>query len=273
MAKWEATPFVVRHSLVIEGGWLSTPWVLNTKVIDGGEFYTMKIGDRSLAKALGMNLSERSPLAKCSIFPYMAEARDTKVDGLIFAAKVDNDPMADASASGSSAKMPSKGRTAALASVPSTISIDMPAFVTADGQRVEGHTLRVVATPKRGAAVTMEVTAENFEWLAKAAQAEWEVDRKPAQKRTIDCFDDGSWPELQHPCKYWKTSAGKLKIMCYYFHEGRWKRHTKALNVSTDLSSLESIVRSCENDVLEFYNLNHQPHDEEHPEAAPLTMC
>lgn len=225
-----------------------------------------------------MNMSERSPLSKCAVFSYMAEVRDAKVDEIIFTTKVDKDPMGNASSSGQApTRMPSRGRALAFenAKVPNTISIKMAAFVTPDGQRVEEHTLRVVTTPKRGANVTMEVTAENFEWLMLAVQVDWEIEAKP-EKRPIDEVDEDTLPELQAPLKYEKAPCGKVKIFCRYRHQGVWKKHQKALsvNIKSDNSTLEAIVRTCEAEVLAFYNENHEKGGEggEEPLPAPLTM-
>ena len=74
-------------------------------------------------------MCERSLVKECSIFTHMAVGRDAQVDAL-FAAQVDNDPMAEASSSAS--RMQSRGRTLAFekAKIPSTIVLKMPAFVT-----------------------------------------------------------------------------------------------------------------------------------------------
>ena len=130
MSKCKATPFGLRRALIVEGGWLQTPWVPDSKMIDGCEYITLASADRTLAKALGMNMCERSPLRECSIFTHMAVARDAQVDALIFAAQVDNDPMAEASSLAS--RMQSRGRTIAFekAKIPSTIVLKMPACVT-----------------------------------------------------------------------------------------------------------------------------------------------
>ena len=279
MSKWKATPFVVRRTLVVEGGWLQSPWVVDSKVVDGGEFITLALTDRSLAKAMGMNMSERSPLAQCSVFSHMASARDAQVDSLIFAAKVDKDPMGDGTSLAQAqqmAPMPSRGRAMAFAEadIPDTISVKMASFVTPDGQRVEEHTLRVVTTPKRRANVTMEATAENFEWLLKAAQCDWDSGVKP--QRGIDDEEESMLPELAHPCKYQKTESGKLKIVCSYRQHGVWKKHQKAVGVSIqgDNSSFESIIRSCEEEVLNFFRAHHEVNQGDEPREqapAPLT--
>ncbi len=277
MAKWEPSPFVVRRSLVIEGGWLQSPWAVNTKLIDGADFTTLSQADRCLAKALGMNMSDRSPLARCSVLPHMAKVRDAKVDEIIFAAQVDNDPMADASSSDLAAanRLPGKGRSRAFddAQVPQTIPITMKAFVTPEGQRVDEHTCRVVTTPKRGANVMMEVIPENFEWLVLAAHVDWDIEPKTKKRRQLQDGDENTLPELQQPLKYLKTAGGQIKICCYYRQQGVWKKHQRGLhsNVTTG-TSFEAIVRSTEAEVMDFFNSHHEQEHDIVDEAPPLTM-
>jgi hypothetical protein len=277
MSKWKATPFVVRRSLVIEGGWLQSPWAVDSKSIGGCDFVTLAMSDRMLAKSLGMNMSDRAPLGDSTIFSHMALLRDAKVDEIIFTAQVDKDPMANASSSGS-APVPSRGRAMAFAAanVPDTISLKIAPFVTPDGQRVEEHILRVVTTPKRRANVTMEATSENFSWLMLATKADWDIGAKP-EKRSIHEVDESTLPELSHPCKY-SVHSNKVKVRCSYRQQGVWKIHQRSLSVSTvgDNSSFETIVRACEAEVLAFYNSNHDkggPGDGVDDQSAlPLTM-
>ena len=206
-------------------------------------------------------------------------ARDTMVDSIIFNAKIDKDPMADASRPAEAKPMPSRGRASAFtqADVPATILLQMAAFVTPDGERVDGHAVRVVTTPKRRVNVTMEATANNFEWLLHAAQVEWDTGARIA-KRSFPDDDDDELPELTAPCKYLKTEGGKLKILCSYRHQGVWKKHQRAvsLNICAENSSLETMIRRCEAEVLEFYNSHHesagQGGEHHEPEPTPLMM-
>lgn len=193
----KAKPFVVRQSLVIEGGWLQSPWAVDSKSVGGSDFVTLSMTDRMLAKSLGMNMSDRSPLAECTIFSHMAMLRDASVDEIIFNTQVDKDPMANARSSGSAqAPMLLRGRAMAFAAaaVPDTISLKIAPFVTPDGQRVEEHILQVVTTPKRRANVTMEATSENFSWLMMATQADWDIGTKP-EKRSIHEVDESTLPD------------------------------------------------------------------------------
>ena len=275
----KAKPFVVRQSLVIEGGCLQSPWAVDSKSVGGSDFVTLSMTDRMLAKSLGMNMSDRSPLAECTIFSHMAMLRDASVDEIIFNAQVDKDPMANASSLGSAhAPMLLRGRAMAFAAatVPDTISLKIAPFVTPDGQRVEEHILQVVTTPKRRANVTMEATSENFSWLMMASQADWDIGTKP-EKRSIHEVDESTLPELSHPCKY-VFHLSKVKVVCSYRHQGVWKKHQRALSVSVagDNSSFEAIVRGCEAEVLSFYNSNHDKGgpgaDGDEQLAPPLPM-
>ena len=268
MAKWQASPFAIKRALVVEGGWLQAPWVLDHQVVDGKEFIALATSDRSLAKALGMNMSKRSPLQECSVFSYMASVRDDRVDALIHQAKVANDPMADESAAPAMGPIPSRGRALAFseAGLPNTVELEFPAFVSCDGKRVDKQTIRVVTTPKRKAIVTMEATVKNLEWLAKAAHEDWGASTQPQQHR-IDDEEQSTLPVLQHPLKYQKTAGGKMRILCHYRSQGVWKRHQAAVEpyMGKDCSFEES-VRKCESDVLNFFEENHEASGE--PGAA-----
>ena len=270
MAKvWKAAPFTVQRALVVEGGWLQAPWPVDAKVIEGGEFVSLQTTDRNLAKALGMNMSERSPLAKCSFFALLASTRDDAVDTLINSTKVDRDPMADSSSAAQASPVPSKGRSAAFADadIPATVTLHMAAFVTPDGQRVDEHTLRVVTTPKRRGNVTMEATPENFEWLMLAAQVEGDIP-KPEKRQHEDEGDD--LPTLSPPCQFQKTGGGKLKVYCYYRHQGQWKKHQQSVQVGIlGGDSLEAAIRRCEGSVMDFYNSNHATTNYEEGEVEP----
>ncbi len=260
LSNCEAKPFVVRRSLVIEGGWLRSPWAVDPKTIDGVDFVTLSMTDRMLAKSLGMNMSDRAPLSDTTIFNHIVLLRDAKIDEIIFAAQTATDPMANASSSGSAhPQVPTRGRPFAFeaAKVSDTISLTIAPFVTSDGKRVEEHILRVATTPKRGTKVTMEATSENFSWLMMAAHADWHTRAKP-EKRSIHEVDESTLPELSHPCKY-SVHFGKVKVLCFYREQGVWKKHQRSLSVNAagDNPSFEAIVRGCEAEVLAFYNSNH----------------
>ena len=159
--------------------------------------------------------------------------------------------------------------------IPNTIEIEIDSFVTHDGKRVESHKTRVVTTPKRRANVTIEAAAENFEWLLLAAQAEWGTGPK-AEKRCMSDEQLSQLPELEPPCKFSKTSVGKLQVYCNYREQGVWKKHQKTVGVNfdSDLSSFEAMTRTCEAGVMDFYRSHHESrgtgHDDEEEEAGAI---
>ena len=69
MSKWKATPFVVRRSLVIEGGWLQTPWAVDSKSIGGSDFITLTMSDRMLASRWGRTCPIGLPWASAPSSP------------------------------------------------------------------------------------------------------------------------------------------------------------------------------------------------------------
>ena len=83
-------------------------------------------------------------------------------------------------------------------------------------------------------------------------------------------------PELQPPCKFSKTSAGKLQAYCNCREHGVWKKHQKTVGVNfdSDLSFFEAMIRTCEAGVLDFYKSHHESrgpgHDEEEEDAGAI---
>ena len=90
-------PFTAKRALVIEGGALKSPWVLGCTTLDGMDFAQLLMADRSLARAMGMNMSDRSPLQSCEVFGRMIKLRDAEVDSIMASDQVADDPMADVS--------------------------------------------------------------------------------------------------------------------------------------------------------------------------------
>ena len=98
----ERKPFCIKRDIVtIEGGCLSTPWVADVKKqrTHGGlfptEFVELKMSNRKLARALGLDCGSRFPFSGTTLLYHLAQKRNEKVDDLIKKAKVDNDTMAD----------------------------------------------------------------------------------------------------------------------------------------------------------------------------------
>ena len=271
-------PFTAKRALVIEGGGLKQPWVLDCNVVDGIDYVNLQMTDRSLAKAMGMKMSDRSPLQGCDIFAHMIKMRDAKVDAIIGANRVADDPMADVSAS-SSVPVLSAGRPQvfATAKVPASIDVSFDAFVTPEGHRIEEHTLKIITTPKRGLPVTVEALPANFEWLRMACQVKWEEQPKKKKRVLRRTLSIDELPPLDWPLQYWKDpTSGATCIICYYRGEdGKYRTHRKKLEMpgEEDGNITERLIKHCAASVLAFFESNQCElggAEEEDAAAAPL---
>ncbi len=91
-----AKPLSMTRTLVVEGGWLTKPWIADVKVVDNHDYIMLHVTDRSLAKALGMDLkANRSQLGTCKVFDVMQKLRNEAVDQFIVQAYREKDPMAE----------------------------------------------------------------------------------------------------------------------------------------------------------------------------------
>ena len=67
-------------AIVVEGGDLTEPWVLQQYTCDGGEYYfKITSTDRKLAAFCGANRSLSHPLQDCDFFRYLANLRDKEM--------------------------------------------------------------------------------------------------------------------------------------------------------------------------------------------------
>ena len=260
---------------MIEGGGLKSPWVLDCMTLDGSDFVALSLGDRSLAKAMGMVMAERAPLAGCSIFPHMVRLRDNAVDAFIRSSSAANDPMADVVEDTSA--VPTRGRPMlfANAQVPAVIEIAFDAFVTPEGKRIEAHSMRVVTTPKRGFRLTIEAAPANFKWLMHACQVDWADTSAPKKRELPQCSLDGL-PELEAPLKYHRDRADNISIMCNFRSaDGSWHRHFKRLDTTfmADTVVMQGVAKHCAETVIDFYNEYHHDAPESGVEVAPAPLA
>ena len=263
------SPFVIRSDIVVvEGGGLKDPWVLDVKRECGNRIFAeLSMCDRKLARALGLSLYERAPFAGTTLLSYLAKLRNTYVDELIIINKQGLDPMADDETVNRVGLIQIKKREQEFmkANVPKIIELDVPACTTQDGIMLGGTRISVYATSRTDVSVTMEMTAANMEWMSQAIHADWDAHGSPwCQKRKASVIDE--LPELQHAaCKYRQKARGTV-IACHYrTNENQWKEHTKCLpkNILQMCDrNLRKQVADIEESVQSFYNKNHNPGDE-----------
>lgn len=128
---------------------MSEPWVIDDLIsVPGhGEFFRLSTDDRKLAKAMGLNTNLRSPFGDASIFKFMKDARNAKVDDIIHKEKFQSDPLADQAATVPLClKMKQREKEfKACSSMPKCVELIMPAFVDLDGNDIGSQPLRVLS--------------------------------------------------------------------------------------------------------------------------------
>ena len=213
------SPFVIRSDIVVvEGGGLEDPWVLDVKRETGNRIFAeLSMCDRKLARALGLSLYERAPFAGTTLLSYLAKLRNTYVDELIIMNKQGFDPMADDETVNRVGLIQIKKREQEFmkANVPKLIDLDEPACTAHDGIMLGGTRISVYATSRTDVYVTMEMTVANMEWMSQAIHADWDAHLLPwCQKSKASAID--KLPELQHAaCKYRQKARGTV-IACHY---------------------------------------------------------
>jgi len=258
-----ASPFVTQHKLVVEGGWLKSPWVPDVHTVDGCDWLQLAPtgpSARKLYAALGTDFQ--------SLLAYLVNERDRRVDAVIAQARFSDDPMADGDPTASVTVRP-RGRGAAFvaAKVPVFIEIVMDSFVCPAGERVSEFRLKLLTTPKRKVNISVPCDGPTLDWLLKATQIKWEYNdcRYSNYVQRVPLEDTDDLPELARPIKYIKLSNGKLKLYVHYrLADGTWKKKEQSV-VSIEHaqdSVRKHLVEECEQKMISFYNQHHVPDPE-----------
>jgi hypothetical protein len=271
------TPFVVTvGAVVVSGGHLKEPWLVDAKLVDNKHFIRLSKGDRKLAKAVGFDVKQaRSWWPEGSFIQIITQLRDDAVDELIHNHFVDDDPMADSQqASPQKVNHLPRPQLFETAKVEQVIEITYPAFTASDGARVPSHMLRVISTPRKGGAVTMELTAENMQLIAMTVGPAAEDDVADGDGDEPNVRTDGDEPDthfiINEPNVRWaKRSADSAWVMScsYRAGTGKWKTHSKVPNFEDDDELNDNIMRQTAAKVQEFYRENHV--HAERPQPAP----
>lgn len=246
--------FTMSRQLVIEGGGLKEPWVVKAKEVNDVEFIQISTDDRKLAKAMGMNMSERNAWqGNHGVFQLLVKRRDDVVDELIGEYLRIADPLADHAVD---ATRIAKGRSKNFedAQVPQVIALELEAFTTDDGDRVPVHTMKVVATPKRGGFVTLELTPENLNWFYRASHSSLAKQQKQARDADV------AMPTLEQQSCGWRRNGNNVSIYRRYRTEdGLYKTHSLTPYRSDDPTLWRASVNECETKVQAFYDEHNVP--------------
>ena len=255
--------FKITKGLVgIEAEHFSEPWVVSVKrqriAVFDIEFFELNMQDRKLARALGLDMSKRSPFEDTTLLSHLAKLRNMKVDSLIKQHMKDDDPMASADADNVDLAdtHSARARRFASASVKQVIEVEVPQFTKENGDVVDAKVLRMYSTPRRDSVLTIELSESNLSWLADAVVMEWDVEDAPWVRHPDE--DVASLPELTSPhiCRYKKKGENKVIISAWYrLATGAFKECSKSLGdyKSMDADTLARHVRSCESIVVKKY--------------------
>ena len=262
-------PFVVTAELVVRGGGLSLPWVVQTKSVEDRVFITLKQTCAAFARAMGR--PAKAPWAGNVFLNQLQKLRDDCVDEAIMERLKDEDPLADSAST--SLKMRGRYQLYQEVGMPQLIELTWPSFITNCGDRIDEHKFLVISTPKRGMAVSMELLPENLQWCKLAiAQCEGEV----GVKRPI--LDEFDLPLLQQPNCKWRRRGDRVAITCRYrTKEGTWHTHSATPTEISDYEMFCTIVRDAEAKVQAFYEQHHveqedaeeDPNENDDAEDAP----
>ena len=190
-------------------------------------FYKLLAADRSLAAALGKDISSPNPMMGVDLFNHLSNERDAMIDRLIHEHQMQNGPMASA---GVACARVAKGREALYnaAGIPKVITIDIPSFKDESRDLDVGTiTLSVLSTPKRGIAPFIEVTEKVLEWLIHATNQKWIRDRRRVACSTLDL--GYPLPELPTGIKYRKRGPSVSLCAHYSDADGKWGSHQKTI--------------------------------------------
>jgi hypothetical protein len=256
----EPKPFTIQPMLVLQGGHIKKSMLLPCDYVENTPFLSLKKSNRQLASALGKpSVKDNwSPLTACDVFEKMQQLRNDKVDKLIGAKMVSDDPFADASEFKIQASQ--RHRLFIDCKVPEIVEIELPQFVTAAGKHVGSKQLKIISTWNKRMAPSVEATGPNMDWLLLACQHEGWLE-KPTSPKRKDIGDDVELPELPEPLKYKISTDGVVKIYAYYKSDKRWCKMEKKLDTDTlnddAIDDKDQLITATAAKMLKLYHERH----------------
>jgi hypothetical protein len=258
----DAKPFTIQQFLELGGGYLNKPIKISCEMVDGAHFTTLKKTDRVLAKAMGKDVSQASPFADCSIFSFMMQARNDKVDQMIKQALWEKDPLAESDPSAIDIQAQKRQKLFDECKIPQIIEVEFAAFVTPDGRRVEAKTVAMIATPMKRVSPCIQALPENFGWFLDACQHAWS-EKQPQKRKRSELEDD--LPHIEKPLRYNLDTPGRVIMYFFYRTEnGVWKKSTRSIDLALYKDQLTSTPRddaltSLAKFMKDLYNTHHVP--------------
>lgn len=215
------------------------------------------------------------PFEDTTLIQCIGKHRNDVVDRYIFAAHVQDDPMADAQAMDDMPQITgSRAKAFEDAKVPELISVTMPAFTSSDGSAQEPITFRVVATKRRDEQVQAELTEELLNWMALAVHVVWDTEGAPWVRDAISNPTE-FLPEPPEGMVYKRRGKFGISLVGYYRGaDGKWKPTTRCLGKIAYWSpeAVSSHIRTLAASITESIERNHVEAGEQQPQASDAGM-
>ena len=168
------TPAIHRGMVVIEGGFLRSPWPVRTEEVDGVSFVALSRQDRKLASFLGYDLACRAPLVSLGLLDTLVRLRNETVDSAM-SALASADPLQD-----NGADSPPKAPRGELADfTPRVVEISV---VLGDDDPIG---MKVLSTSSKKAVLSVELCDATLAVLLKGAKAQVPANRKTPDRNHV----------------------------------------------------------------------------------------
>lgn len=250
---------IERNVVVITGGFLKDRnWVLrNILQVEDTEFIRMSKGDRTLARAFGLDVNQRAPWELNRFIDDMIAKRNDAVDSFITDSMKEADPSADCTSFDIVGQRPAKFQDA---EVPQIISVTWPGFTANNGERWPATDVKLLSTPRRDAVLTIELSNHVLAWLLAVVPT---CETAKRRKQTHD--DVHSMPKLSPPNVRWIKKGGHWRIACSYKDEsGKYVMKMKTPAPFDDPVMWGKSVETTAYEVQAMFNkFAKQPADEE----------
>ena len=244
-----------RNVAVIDGGHLKQPYYAELQCLEGGEYLPIRRDDRNLARALGLDVTQRAPWGKTLFLDELQRARNIAVGEAIVAAQCAADPNADVD---EGINKPAIGRLSAFvdANLAESIIITAPAFEARDGTKYGARNLTVLTAGIKAAPISLRFDEDTLNYLMAAVTSPYFSTKERKRKHEMPAY----LPELAQPNCRWKRKRGVWSVYCNYYKDGKWRQRSRAPGVGPN-TNIEDSVRLCEDVIQAFYNEHHEAPD------------
>ena len=260
-------PFdVLTNQVVVTGGYLGNEkWVVTPCVVEDRQFVTLKPKDRDFTRAVGLDVSQKNPWSGNGILEYLASLRDKRIDELIIAHKLANDPRAARGKATTVSPVKINNRTKSYdnAQIPAIISFEHSAFQASDGTEVPAQTISCLSTSIKGSHLQIELTENCLEWLCFAIQSLDVASKRSLKRKELAEAGPGMRPALLSKIVRWRFPEDDKWTMYVRYRDesGVMKPHAVTVKPTQNEELNLAMVRQTEAEMEEYYYKNN--HDKQ----------